>query len=382
MAGRHGPRRAGQLVRDHSPGWDERLFWHRFRIVPGESKGTWVETILYNFTGGPDGGLPAAGLALDKQGNLYGTTSIGGIFSEYPCPQGCGVVFELSPTTKGWKETVLYSFTGDADGAYPASTPVLDAERNVYGTTTAGGDASCQGGCGVVFELIRASNWQDTTLHTFTGSPSDGAVPSGGIVLDAKGNAYGTTESGGTTGNGTLYELDKTSWSENILYNFCSLAQCADGSSPNGPPVLRKFGIDGATSYGGANNYGTDFHLANTSTGWHLENYSFNGTDGSQPVAPLLLRNRVAYGIAWGGKPAGKNCPLASFGDGVVYSLAVVDGTPTETILHKFLGNSDGCMPTGGLISDSEGNLYGTALQGGSGEGLVYEITWVTRRNP
>lgn len=212
----------------------------------------------------------------------------------------------------------------------------------------------------MVFELIRSAGWQQTTLHAFAGTPADGASPSGGIVFDSKGNAYGTTGSGGANEAGTVYELSPSgqgAWSESVLYSFCSRANCADGSGPSGPPNVHINSIDGATSSGGAKNYGTDFHLVNTGSGWHLYNYSFAGLDGRQLVAPLLS-NHVVYGVTeLGGKTGGNSCVLSSYGDGVVYALSVTNGVPTENILHAFSGGSDGCYPTAGLISDPAGNL-------------------------
>jgi hypothetical protein len=187
-----------------------------FKLSP-VSGGPWKETILYNFTGGINGTYPDAGLAFDAAGNLYGSTFHGGDLTT--CDgQGCGIAFELSPTSNGeWKETVLHSFTGGTDGSTPGLLTV-DAAGNVYGTTTEGGATGCgfhQTGCGVVFELSPSSNgtWNEIVLHTFLGG-TDGNTPVYGVTLDAGGNLYGTTQSGGLLnacdfgfGCGVVYEI-------------------------------------------------------------------------------------------------------------------------------------------------------------------------------
>jgi uncharacterized repeat protein (TIGR03803 family) len=155
---------------------------------------TGKETVLYSFTGGADGASPSAGLFRDWKGNLYGNTQYGGITTG-PCVgvpllfSGCGVVFKLDPTGK---ETVLYRFTGGADGAYPEAGLIRDRAGNLYGTASTNGGGStfvCPPSCGVVFKLDPTGKL--TVLHTFTGGP-DGGGPSAGLIPDREGNLYGT----------------------------------------------------------------------------------------------------------------------------------------------------------------------------------------------
>jgi uncharacterized repeat protein (TIGR03803 family) len=183
------------------------------------------ETVLYNFTGGTDGAFPSAGLVLDLAGNLYGTTWVGGDLTASACPgssftgypPGCGVVFKLDPTGK---ETVLYRFTGGADGSQPAAGLVWDRAGNLYGTTQGGGSTSglcgpgppTESGCGVVFKLDPTG--KETVLYTFTGG-ADGAQPTARLVWDRAGNLYGTTRQGGITtgvcaptGCGVVFKLE------------------------------------------------------------------------------------------------------------------------------------------------------------------------------
>jgi uncharacterized repeat protein (TIGR03803 family) len=161
--------------------------------------GKWTEKVLHNFGKGDDGGTPDSSLILDAAGNLYGTTYSGGI--------GYGTVFQLTPGADGkWTEKVLYRFCSISDctdGENPYAGLIFDA-GNLYGTTVVGGAA----GDGVVFKLTPSANgkWTEKVLHTF-GEGKDGVNPVGGLIFDSTGNLYGTTENGGSTGNGTVFEI-------------------------------------------------------------------------------------------------------------------------------------------------------------------------------
>ena len=188
------------------------------------------ETILYNFTGGADGAFPYGGLLLNSAGNLLGTTSGGGITTGNCYPGGCGVVFFVDATTGA--QTVLYSFTGSPDGAFPYAGLIGDASGNIYGTTYNGGSGPCTNGCGVVFKLDKAGT--ETVLHSLTGYPTDGAFPYAGVVLDTAGNVYGTATYGGESDNGVVFKLDTTG-TETMVYSFPG---GADGAVPRGGLVL------------------------------------------------------------------------------------------------------------------------------------------------
>src|ERR1039458_2139898 len=183
-----------------------------------------TETVLHNFNpSAPRGQYPYAGVIRDSAGNLYGTTWAGGT-------GGAGVVYKLDPaiqTPGGWLETVLYSFTGGADGGYPNAGVIRDSAGNLYGTTTYGGSGEGSAGSGVVYKLDTAG--QETVLYTFTGG-ADGSQPAAGVIRDAAGNLYGTTPYGGTGGAGVVYKLD-TSGHETVLYSFTG---GGDGGNPGG----------------------------------------------------------------------------------------------------------------------------------------------------
>src|SRR5438552_12880184 len=156
--------------------------------------------VIYSFAGDEDGEYADTDLAIDKAGNLYGTTVLGGDF-------GGGTVFQLSPSGNGWVHTVLYSFTGGPDGGEPYKGVTLDAEGNLYGTAVTGGSGSCEGGCGVVYKLTNSGEtWTQTVIHAFTGG-DDGSGPGARVALDAQGNVYGMTPTGGAFGLGTIDEL-------------------------------------------------------------------------------------------------------------------------------------------------------------------------------
>jgi uncharacterized repeat protein (TIGR03803 family) len=152
--------------------------------------------VLYSFTGGADGGGPYGGLVRDSAGNLYGTTLLGGVTG-----QGYGVVFKLD--TDG-TETVLHTFTGGKDGGYPYAGLVMDSAGNLYGTTFGGGRGFGDNGQGVVFEVDAAGT--ETVLHTFSGS-TGGRRPVAGLIRGSKGVLYGAAQSGGSEGNGVIFEL-------------------------------------------------------------------------------------------------------------------------------------------------------------------------------
>jgi uncharacterized repeat protein (TIGR03803 family) len=221
-----------------------------------------AESVLHTFSGGNDGGNPMSGVIRDDAGNLYGTTHCGGVA---PCPNGFGTVFKVDT---GGTFTTLYSFTGKTDGGNPEGGVIADTAGNLFGATAGGGDGACSGenvsGCGVVFELDSAGN--ETVLHTFTGSP-DGNSPTANVVMDNRGNLYGTTLFGGDSacsdgnglGCGMAFEVTG-SGTEKVLHVFT--AGAADGSRPFGALVRDEAGnLYGTTEAGGSAGNGTVFKL-------------------------------------------------------------------------------------------------------------------------
>jgi uncharacterized repeat protein (TIGR03803 family) len=198
-------------------------------------------TVLHNFTNGADGGIAYGGVIRDWKGNLYGTTNQGGA-------SNAGVVFKID--TSG-NETVLYTFTGGSDGGYPLGGVILDSKGNLYGTTNGGGAS----GAGVVFKIDTSGN--ETVLYSFTGG-SDGGFPLAGVILDSKGNLYGTTNGGGASGAGVVFKVD-TSGNETVLYSFTG---GTDGGNPY-VGVIRDWdgNLYGTADTGGASNAGVVFEI-------------------------------------------------------------------------------------------------------------------------
>jgi uncharacterized repeat protein (TIGR03803 family) len=203
------------------------------------------ETVLYSFSGNPDGAYPEK-LTLDHSGNLYGTTVGGGAFDH-------GTVFELSPNVDGtWTEQVLYSFTGKEDGAWPYSGVIVDAKGSLYGTTWGGGLSAAVCACGVVFKLKQNPDgtWSEHVLHSFGSTAADGQRPYGGLVRDKQGNLYGVTlGGGGASGWGTVFELDSAG-NEKVLHVFTGAP--TGGAEPAAGLIMDASGnLYGTTSGGG-----------------------------------------------------------------------------------------------------------------------------------
>ena len=322
-----------------------------YRLSPSGS--SWTYTSLYSFKAGSDGSGPAFGsLAMAPNGALFGTTEGGGFF---------GTAFEVCACPG--RETVIHSFGTGTDGAQPIGGVVLDSAGNVYGTTSLGG----ANGNGTVFEAKRSGKtWTESVLYSFTGG-SDGINPPAGVTLDTHGNLFGTTSLGGANGVGVVYELSPSSsgWTETILYNFQGLN---DGQNPVGGVVLDRAGnLYGTTFDGGVNGGGTVYELSPSSGGWTFTVlYSFTGGYGG-PYNKLTLAKGNIYGFT---NAEGAN------GLGSVFKLAPSNGGWKLTDLHDFAGGSDGASPYGSVAVDSAGNVFGTAAVGGSqNQGLVFEIT-------
>jgi uncharacterized repeat protein (TIGR03803 family) len=215
------------------------------------SQNDWQQEVLYSFMGGSDGSNPTGNLLIDDAGNLYGTTLYGGTGAG--CQQGsyeCGTVFEVVRSDQGWKHSVLYSFcpaVGCSDGSAPSGLS-FDKAGNLYGTTGEGGGGCPSSGCGTVYELTRSNRgWTETVLHAFSQS-GDGFSPGVGVTLDNLGNVYGTTSAGGTSDWGIVFELKrtKTQWTELVLYSF------APGyGGANGGLTLGAAGVIFGTTQGG-----------------------------------------------------------------------------------------------------------------------------------
>ena len=333
----------------------------------------WSEGVIYTFDV-HDGAGPAAPLIADNYGNLYGTTTGGGAHD-------WGVVFQLTPESEGWSETVLYSFCSEGggyctDGQNPWAGVVMDKSGDLFGLTRQGG---YKGVCGVAFELTpNGDDWTEQVIHTFERKPpNDACEPYFSPVLDAgEKHLFGSSYYGGPDDYGTVFEISPTmngKWNERVVL---SLQGAKDGSHPYGGLVFDRAGnLYGTASEYGPTGQGTVFKLSPAAHGQWRETilYTFPKIEnGGYPLGTLAIdRKGALYGIAGGGN----NCS----GDacGVTYKLAPqAHGKWKYTVVYKFNG-SDGMWPQGGVILDKQQkHLYGTTEYGGAyGYGVVFQIT-------
>lgn len=326
------------------------------------------ETVLYEFKGqsNGDGDSPHGRLAFDAKGNIYGTTQSGGT-------NGTGSVYELTPNQSGgWTEQVLYSFSAaGADGSNPSAGMVIAKDGTMY-STTAGGGAY---GAGAIFSLKKTSKgWKETVIHSLD-FPADGGFPYDGLMIDASGDLFGVAPAGGTDGYGVVYRLSESKkvWTETVLYNFTD--QNGDGSGLYWIDLISDAAgnIYGATSFGGTNGNGTVWELVySKAKKTYSESilYEFGvsgGGDGNNPYGGLAMDSKGnLYGTTLNG---------GSSGIGAVYEVAKNGKNWKETILHNFVGGSDGGQPTGNLYIDAKSRLYGMAETGGtSNQGIAYRL--------
>jgi uncharacterized repeat protein (TIGR03803 family) len=277
---------------------------------------TWQESVLFNFLPGVTKGIiPSAGLVFDKVGNLYGTTWAPGIVATptsrpvntfWGCNfPGCGgTVFELSPTSNGWKETDIYAFTGASDGSSPQANLVFDDADNLYGTTYYGGNSGY--GFGVVFELSpNGTGWKETVLHTFTGQ-ADGKYPQASVLIGSAGELYGTATAGGDSAQGTVFEITPGSNQFSVLHSFTG---GADGGTPYAAVISDALGnLYGTTFYGGDGGvWGVVYQLTPSHGNWtETVLHTFQLTEGANPWAPLLMGpDRRLYGTTANGGSTG-----------------------------------------------------------------------------
>jgi uncharacterized repeat protein (TIGR03803 family) len=330
----------------------------------------WVHTVLYSFTGGADGGQPYKGVTLDVEGNLYGTAVVGGVGGS--CAEaGCGVVYKLAHSSAGWTQSVIYNFTGGDDGYGPGSGVTFDKHGNIYGTTPVGGAK----GYGTIWQLRPQANgrWQFRLVHTFTGGADGGTGSAGRFLIDKAGNLYNVATVGGTYGSGTAYELTPTmigQWKFTLLYAFKGQP---DAGFPYGGLAMDTRGnLYGTTYYDGANDLGSVYRLSRQSGVWK-ENvlYSFKGgADGSSSISNLVFD---AAGNMYGTtSEGGAGCSC-----GVIFKMTPgTNGKWTESIAYRFQGQPDPGFAYNGMVVDSKGNLYGATVHGGTGnDGTVYQFT-------
>jgi uncharacterized repeat protein (TIGR03803 family) len=322
---------------------------------------------------GPNGNGPAGVLPRDSAGNLYGTTEAGGTGK---CGNfGCGTAFKLN---KSGKQVWLHSFNV-TDGEESSAGLLRDAAGNLYGTTDYGGNTNCTAGCGTVFKLDGSG--KESVLYKFK-APPDGDTPQSLLARDNQGNVYGITQDGGEDSYGTIFKVKKHG-KETVLHSFTG---DSDGCIPWAGLIADSDGnLYGVTAVGGLGlcdqGYGVVFKLdtANDLTVLH----AFGFSDGAYPTSVLLLDQA---GNLYGTTEGGGSSACGFDGCGVVFELSPQsDGSWKETMLYAFCslsGCADGEEPySGPLVRDSSGNIYGTTTFGGasrncsgSGCGTVFKL--------
>ncbi len=333
---------------------------------------SWIFNVLTAMpAGGQDGNLPDSRVVRGPDGVLYSTTYQGG----GSC--NCGVVFKLQPSPTAppsalasWTETVIHTFARP-DGAFPGYADlVFDRQGNIYGTTTEGGEFDG----GVVFKLTPSNGaWTESVIYSFTGA-ADGGTPEAGVIFDSAGNLYGTTMGGGQYQGGTVFELTPSGsgWTETVLHSF----QSSEGMAPLAGLIFDTSGNLYGTAYsGGIGGFGGSvFELSPSNGGWvlsvlHL--FDFSASEGEEPVAGVTMDSA---GNLYGTTPGG-----GAFASGTVYKLVHDSGAWRYHTLHDFYSRT-GDSPFSVVTFDSQGNLFGTADSGGHGScntgcGVVWEIT-------
>ena len=346
-------------------------------------------SVIHSFSGNADGSFPETGLTVDRNGNLYGTTTAGGrgsCSSEFG--PGCGSIFKMSRSGSGWIVTPLYEFAGGtADGASSVSRLIFGPDGRIYGATINGGLGTCDSvfgtGCGIVFSLQPSGTicrtpmcpWTETVLYRFTGR-GDGGEPLGDLAFDRAGNLYGATLGGGAHAGGVVFKLTPSSggWTESVLYNFTG---DADGGHPWGGVAFDSAGnLYGTTAGGGfidngvcSEGCGTVWKLTPSGSGWaETTVHTFNGTDGNFSAASFVFDQQGnLYGDATSG---GTN------DGGTVFESTPANGGWDLSILQQSLSGGTQGGSWASLTLDNAGNLLGTAKGGGvHGGGSVFRLT-------
>jgi len=362
-----------------------------FKLTP-TTKGQWKEQVMHNFAGydtadpsKSDGDFPYAALIEDASGNFYGVADEGGTLNY-------GNVYKLSPTASGgWKETILYNFTNGNDGGYPGYPLVMDSSGNLYGVAEGGNGANCDNGCGVLFELSPTTKgpWKETTVHIFQGTApgtcppqpgdvDDGSDPVGPLYIDSSGNMFGATALGGCNNedainSGTVYELTPNGSGGWNYGQILALPSPNGGSNPSGSVVEDSSGNLYGMYSAGEGGVWTCLASACSSTYYLVDAFSCppagcGGLPASTRGGGLILDS---LGNLYGTSYNGGNVY------GTVFELSPGQ-TWTEETLWSFT-ETDGANPYCTLIRDSEGNFYGSTAYGGvssgTGSGVIFEVT-------
>jgi uncharacterized repeat protein (TIGR03803 family) len=339
-----------------------------FELVPHKSG--YKYSLVWAFGVDDTLAYPWGDLILDKDGNLYGLAALGG--ANY-----CGAVFELKPNGGNWSLSTIYEFFGGSDGCNPfaltyagkASGQPWDESSPLYGTTEFGGAY----GHGAVYQLVfNGSYWTQTTIHSFqtSSSPTE-------LMEDSAGNLWGTTQQGGKYGGGLMYRLASGTWKETVLHNFCNTTNCADGALPVGRLFMDSSDdVFGTTASGGSNcsGGGCGVVFERTSGGAYQVIYNFcsaaNCTDGSSPYGGVIMNG--SGNLVGTTRFGGSGQYAETGGSGAAFELTNSRGVWNEKVIHSFCslsGCTDGEFPFANPIADTSGRIFGVSQGGGASEG-------------
>jgi uncharacterized repeat protein (TIGR03803 family) len=335
-----------------------------FELVPHKSR--YRYSLVWAFGVYDTLAKPAGDLILDKDGKLYGSAVFGGA-------NNCGAVFQLKPNGGNWSLSTIYEFYGSSDGCYPFALTYAgkdsgqpwDGSSPLYGTAQLGGTYNH----GAVYQLVfNGSYWTQTTIHSFQTSYS----PTG-LMEDSAGNLWGTTQQGGKYGGGLMYRLASGTWKDTVLHNFCNTTNCADGEAPFGRLFMDSSGNVFGTTYNGGSNCssnGCGVVFERTSGGAYQVIYNFcsaaNCADGAYPQGGVIMDgsgNLVGTTLSGGS---------SQYGSGVAFELTNSRGSWSETVLHTFCslsGCTDGESPISDPVADTSGRIFGVSYGGGASEG-------------
>jgi uncharacterized repeat protein (TIGR03803 family) len=334
-----------------------------FQVTPAG-----LHTVLYNFTGGSDGGEPYKGVTLDAQGNLYGTAVTGGGGS---CEGGCGTLFQLKKSGNTYDFSVIHTFTGGKDGSGPGAPLSIDKFGNLYGMAPTGG----QFGVGTVYVLRPTANgWSFHVIHTFTGGADGLGGSAGRVIFNPAGHVIAPSTVGGKNGFGVVFELSPTTSGEWVYTSLYDFKDSPDGALPYGGLAADAHGnLFGTTYYAGKNDFGTVYELSRGSSGWKERVlYSFKGgSDGGSPISTLVSDGAGNfYGTTSDGGAATCEC-------GTIFKISRnASGAWIESVVYRFLGTPDAGFSYNGLVADGKGNFYGSTVHGGaSNDGTIYKLT-------
>jgi uncharacterized repeat protein (TIGR03803 family) len=320
---------------------------------------TTLASFSTDFLGGAgvNGGEPLGDLIADANGDLFGTTSVGG------AGEGVGTVFEIVKTAGGYAATptTLVSFHDGDDGAEPSAGLLADANGDLFGTTATGGANRF----GTVFEIAKTPTGYASTPTTLVSfDESDGSLPDGSLIANFNGDLFGTTATGGANNDGTVFEIAKTDAGYASTPTVLASFNVTDGARPNGSLIGDFNGDLFGTTALGIGDFGSVFVVAKTPTGYDstpitLAKFSGSGGEGSNPQAGLIAdANGNLFGTTeTGGSTAGNRVPIGTVFE-IVKTAAGYASTPTT--LASFYGQSEGQSPAGRLIADAAGDLFGT----------------------